>query len=402
MNPSSTPGAALDGAPALDGVRVIDMASVIMGPYAAQVLGDLGADVVKIESPTGDVMRHLHKREEQSIGALALNLNRNKRSVQLDLKSPEGKQAALDLIRTADILITNMRPRALHRLGMSYEDLAEANPRLVYCNAQGFRTDSPAADFAAYDEAIQAASGMVDLMKRITGEPYYVPTTLADKVSGLTIAYAALAALVGRQRTGRGQRVEVPMADTMFAFTLVEHLGGRAYEPQSGPVGFPRSLEPGHAALPTRDGYACILPYNLKNAADFFDHVGHPEEMEQFTPENFQERLADLYQAVAKYTRERTTEEWREFCSAHSIPFAPVMDLDHAGEHDYWAEGRMLDVRQHPTEGAYRAIRPPVRFSESEHEVRRDCPRLGEDTDAVLGEIGYTREQLAALHDRTG
>jgi crotonobetainyl-CoA:carnitine CoA-transferase CaiB-like acyl-CoA transferase len=383
--------------PALDGIRVIDLASVIMGPYACQILGDLGADVIKIEPPAGDVIRHLQKRDKDSIGALALNLNRNKRSVALDLKSPAGKQAALDLIRTADALVTNMRPRALRKLGLTYEDLAEVNPQLVYCNAQGFRSDSPAADYAAYDEVIQAASGIVDLMNRVTGKPYYVPTTLADKVCGLTIVYSVLAALLARQRTGKGQRVEVPMADTMFAFTLVEHLGGRAYEPPAGPVGFPRSLEPGHVALPTKDGYACILPYTYQNAADFFEFVGHPEVMERFSPDSFHNQLAELYEAVARYSPMLTTAEWSTFCSAHSIPFAPVMNLDRAGEHDYWAAGHMLDVQQHPHEGGYRVIGNPVRFSESPDGVRRHCPTVGEDTEAVLSEIGYTPERIAAL-----
>ncbi|GAA5041206.1 CaiB/BaiF CoA transferase family protein [Streptomyces similanensis] len=399
----ATPGtaAATSGARPLEGLRVIDLASVIMGPYACQILGDLGADVIKIESPTGDVMRHVHKRDADTIGALALNINRNKRGVRLDLKRPEGRRAALDLIATADALITNMRPRALRKLGLTYEDLAADNPRLVYCNAQGFRSDSPAADYAAYDEVIQASSGMVDLMRRVTGKPYYIPTTMADKVCGLTIAYAVLAALLGRERTGGGQHVEVPMADTMFAFTLVEHIGGQAYEPPAGPVGFPRSLEPGHAAFRTKDGYACILPYNYRDAEAFFAFVGHPEEIEGFTPENFQSKIGELYELLAPHTDGHTTAEWEAFCSQHSIPFAPVMNLDHAGEHPYWSGGHMLDVQQHPHVGAYRVIGEPVRFSDSSFAVRRPCPELGEDTESVLTEIGYTPEQVNAATQDT-
>ncbi|MFB7499873.1 CaiB/BaiF CoA transferase family protein [Streptomyces sp. NPDC056161] len=385
------------GLPVLQGVRVIDLASVIMGPYACQILGDLGADVVKIESPEGDIMRRVHRRDADGIGALALNINRNKRSIVLDLKSDRGKQAALDLIGTADILVTNMRPRALRKLGLTHGDLAEANPQLVYCNAQGFRSDSPAADYAAYDEVIQAASGMVDLMQRTTGQPSYVPTTMADKVCGLTIAYAVLAAYIGRLRTGRGQHVEVPMADTMFAFTLVEHIGGRAFEPPAGPVGFPRSLEPGHTAFPTKDGYACILPYTPRNAADFFDYVGHPGMKDRFTPEVFQERLPELYEAIGRYTAGHTTAEWEAFCSKHSIPFSPVMNLDRMGEHPYWASGHNLTVQEHPHEGPYRVIANPVRFSGAPGNVRRHCPELGEDTAQVLAEIGYTPEQIAAF-----
>lgn len=394
ITPTSRPA---EGPPVLQGVRVIDLASVIMGPYACQILGDLGADVVKIESPQGDVMRRVHKRSADGIGALSLNINRNKRSVVLDLKSEKGRSAALDLIGTADILVTNMRPRALRKLGLTYEDLAAANPRLVYCNAQGFRSDSSAADYAAYDEVIQAASGMVDLMQRTTGQPSYVPTVMADKVCGLTIAYAVLAAYIGRLRTGRGQHVEVPMADTMFAFTLVEHIGGRVFEPPDGPVGFPRSLEPGHTGFPTEDGYACVVPYTPRNAADFFDFVGHPEMKERFAPEFFQERLPELYEAIGRYTPAFTTAEWDAFCSEHSIPFSPVMNLDHVGEHPYWASGHNLTVEEHPHEGPYRVISPPVRFSEAPTGIRRHCPVLGEDTAEVLEEIGYTPEQIAAL-----
>ncbi|WP_380171531.1 CaiB/BaiF CoA transferase family protein [Kineococcus sp. DHX-1] len=385
------------GTPNLEGLRVVDLSTVIMAPYACQLLGDLGADVVKIESPTGDVMRLLQRRDEESTGALALNLNRNKRSVRLDLKSPAGKQAALDVIASADVLVTNMRPRALAKLGLSYEDLAETNPRLVYCNAQGFRSDSAAADLAAYDEVVQAASGMVDLMRRVTGTPYYVPTAMADKICGLTIVYAVLAALLGRERTGRGQRVEVPMADTMFAFTMVEHIGGRAYEPQAGPVGFPRSLEPGHAALPTKDGHACILPYSWANVVAYFDVVGHPEEVEGWDAVTLQDHLGDLYEAVGRYSRTHTTQEWSQICAEHSIPFAPVMDLDHAGEHDYWSQGGLLDVQEHPQEGAYRVIGDPVRFSESPSGVRRHSPALGADTEEVMAELGWDAERLAAL-----
>ncbi|MGQ7350384.1 CaiB/BaiF CoA transferase family protein [Quadrisphaera oryzae] len=391
--------------PLLAGVRVIDLASVIMAPYACQVLGDLGADVIKVEPPTGDVVRRLQRRDPSdpdSTGAIALNLNRNKRSVRLDLKSDEGRAALLDLVATADVLVTNMRPGALARLHLTHEDLAEVNPRLVYCNAQGFRSDSTAADSAAYDEVVQAASGMVDLMRRTTGEPSYAPTAMADKICGLTIVYSVLAALLSRQRTGRGQRVEVPMADTMFAFTLVEHLGGRAFEPQTGPVGFPRSLEPGHAALPTADGFAAILPYSWKNCVDFFELVGHPEEMDAFEPQTLQHHLGDLYAAVARYSRRHTTAQWRRLCSERSIPFAPVMDLDHAGEHDYWADGHMLDVVEHPTEGPYRLIGSPVRFSGATTGVRRHSPALGQHTDEVLAELGWTPDRLAALHAREG
>ncbi|MFE4860718.1 CaiB/BaiF CoA transferase family protein [Streptomyces sp. NPDC056670] len=387
----------------LDGIRVVDLASVVMGPYAARILGDLGAEVVKIEPPTGDVMRQLHKRRENGLGALMLNLNRNKRSAALDLKSPAGHRAALDIIADADVLITNMRPRALKKLGLTYDDLAEANPRLVYCQAAGFRADSRYADRAAYDEVIQSTSGMVDLMRRATGKPSYVPTVLADKVCGLAIVQGVMAALLARVRTGRGQRVEVPMADTMFAFTLLEHIGGRAFEPPHGDVGFPRSLAPGHEALPTKDGYACILPYSIANVRAFFTEVGRADLHDD---PRFADRasmslhIGELYELIGQHTPERTTREWESFCADASIPFAPVLDLDRAGEHEYWAEGGMLAVTDHPTEGLYRLIGSPLAFSDTPTSLRRHCPELGQHTDEVLTELGYTDEQLAAVRTR--
>ncbi|MFD1047608.1 CaiB/BaiF CoA transferase family protein, partial [Kibdelosporangium lantanae] len=192
-----------------------------MGPYAAQLLGDMGADVIKVEPPAGDLTRITHPQRHPGMGALALNVNRNKRSVVLDLKSEDGQEALMRLVTTADILLTNMRPRALTKLGLDYERLSAANPKLIYCNAQGFRTDSELAGLAAYDEIVQASSGFVDLMRRATGAPNYAPSILADKVCALTITYSVLAALVHQRATGQGQQVEVPMTDTLLAFNLV-------------------------------------------------------------------------------------------------------------------------------------------------------------------------------------
>lgn len=417
----------------LSGVRVIDLASVVMGPYAAQILGDLGADVIKIEAPGGDVMRRVDRRDSDSgIGGIALNLNRNKRSAALDLKTPEGHRAALDLIKDADVVITNMRPKALRKLGLTYDDLAAVNPRPIYCNAQGFRSDSQYADLPAYDEVIQATSGMVDLMRRTTGQAHYVPTILADKVCGLTIAYSVLAALVGRGRTGRGAHVEVPMTDTMFAFTLVEHLAGGAYasdaeagseqtdsetgsetnskansetdsgtgpETETGGTGFARSLSPAHRASRTKDGWACVLPYSHRNFVDFFTHVGHPEVMEDAryaTPDALRRNTPDLYEEVARHTERHTTDEWAAICTRLSIPFGRVLNINHIDSHPYWAEGGMLQTLQHPTEGPYRAVGNPIRFSGETLPMRRHCPRIGEHTEELLAEAGWSPERIAA------
>jgi crotonobetainyl-CoA:carnitine CoA-transferase CaiB-like acyl-CoA transferase len=391
-----------DTSGALDGIRVIDLSTVVMGPYATQILGDLGADVIKIEAPSGDISRLSSPYRNQGMGVLALNVNRNKRAVALDLKNPEGRKIFLELVATADVLVTNMRPGALRRLGLSYDALAEVNPGLVYCTAQGFRTDSSLADRAAYDEIVQATSGTADLMRRATGAPTYMPTILGDKVSALTIVYSVLAALVHRQRTGEGQQVEVPMTDTMLAFNLVEHLAGRTFEPAAGLMGFSRSLSPGHRAVATKDGWACILPYSRRNLADFFAEVGQPELLEDprfDTAESLAEHFSDLYDLIEKFAVERTTAEWEAVCARLSIPFAPVLDLDHVTEDGYVQEVGLLETAEHPTEGTYRVIGSPVRFSQTPASLRRHSPRLGQDNDEVLSELGYSDEERRRLAD---
>ncbi|MFF0160584.1 CaiB/BaiF CoA transferase family protein [Streptomyces sp. NPDC005263] len=373
----------------LDGIRVIDLSTVVMGPYAAQILGDLGADVIKIESPA-DTVRVGQYRTTPGMTPLSLNVNRNKRSVTLNLKNAPERDQALELIDTADVLITNMRPNALSRLGMTYDDLAERNPGLVYAHAQGFRSDSDRVGDAAYDETVQAASGLVDIANRALGQPVYLPTILGDKVSSLTIAYSVLAALVHRGTTGQGQQIEIPMTDTLIAFNLVEHLSGHVYEPAQGPTGFTLSMNKGHRAVRTQDGLACVIPYNPQNFRDFFAAAGRPdlaadprvngEAIDSADHEALSELIDECAPAL-------TTAEWAEVCSKHSIPMAPVLELDRAHEDEYIRDGHLLDTVEHPTEGAIRTVGIPVRFSATPGSIRRLAPVPGQDTADVLGEL---------------
>ncbi|MBM4791281.1 CoA transferase [Streptomyces sioyaensis] len=373
----------------LDGIRVIDLSTVVMGPYAAQILGDLGADVIKIESPS-DTVRMGEYRVTPGMTPLNLNVNRNKRSVALNLKDPAEHEQALRLIDTADVLITNMRPGALQRLSMTYTDVAARNPGLVYAHAQGFRSDSDRAGNAAYDETVQAASGLVDIAHRALGTPVFLPTIIADKVSALAIVYSVLAALVHRGRTGQGQHIEIPMTDTLLAFNLVEHLAGHGFVPAGGPTGFALSMSKGHKARRTKDGVACVIPYTEQNYRDLFAAAGRPDLATdpRFTGQppgtGDVEVLAEL---VDECTPALTTAEWSDVCAKYSIPMAPVLELDLAHEDPYVREGHLLETIVHPSEGPIRSIGIPMRFSATPGSIRRLAPLPGQDTAEVLAEL---------------
>ncbi|MFJ4183939.1 CaiB/BaiF CoA transferase family protein [Kitasatospora sp. NPDC089509] len=375
----------------LAGVRVVELASVIMGPYAAQQLGDLGADVIKVEPPTGDMTRHYPPRRHPGMGGATLNLNRNKRSVAIDLKAPHGRDALLALLRTADVFITNLRPQALERLRLDHDSVAAVNPGLIYASAQGYRSDSAYGTRAAYDDIVQAASGLVWLNHQVSGRPHYVPTVLADKICGMQIAQSVLAALHYREHGGTGQHIEVPMVDTMLAFNLVEHLGAAALEPD-GAFGSTRSLSPERRAQRTADGWMCILPQSDRNWRDFTAFVDRPELADdpRFTSGPDRARHADeLYRVMAELTPLHTSARWQEFCDRTGIAAAPVLDLAAAATTAYAREGGLLREADHPSEGRYRVIGRPVRYSADPEPPLRPCPTIGQHTDEVLREVGF-------------
>ncbi|MDP4021478.1 CoA transferase [Methylobacterium sp. NEAU 140] len=384
----------------LAGVRVIDLTNVIMGPTATHMLADLGADVIKVEAPEGDSFRHYRPARGPGMGGNFLHLNRNKRSVRLDLKRAEARAALDRLIAGADVFVHAMRPDAVARLGYAYERVRGLNPGIVYCGAYGFGADGPYAHKAAYDDLIQAGSGLAALRSAADGAPAYLPTVLCDKIAGQAIACAILAALYQRRSGGGGQAVEVPMFETMVEFNFVEHMVGYAFAPPLGPPGFNRVLSPRRKPYRTRDGYACILPYSDRNWRDFFVHTGRLDFVDdpRFAPLAVRvQNIEILYALVEEEAVKRTTADWVAFCDSVSIPCMPVLGLEDLPEDPHLKAVGFWGEAEHPSEGRYRTMRRPANFSGSRFRIRRHAPRHGEHTAEVLAEAGLDRAAIAAL-----
>ncbi|MGN6124456.1 MAG: CaiB/BaiF CoA transferase family protein, partial [Sphingomonas oligoaromativorans] len=308
----------------LAGVRVIDLTSVLMGPYATQIFADLGADVVKVEAPDGDTTRYLPPGPDPARGGMFLNVNRGKRSLALDLKQPAARDALLKLIEGADVFVHSMRPGAIRRLGLDYPALHAINPRLVYANLYGFGREGPYRDYPAYDDIVQAASGLVDLQARLSeGRPTYLGTVVADKVAGLTGTYAILAALFARTRTGEGQEVEVPMFETLVSFTMIEHLCGALFDPPQGPPEYPRVIATARRPYATKDGFIGVMIYNDKHWRSFFHALGDPEWTRDpmfASMRSRTENIGTVLTKLAEVMRERTTDEWLALLRAAEVP----------------------------------------------------------------------------------
>jgi crotonobetainyl-CoA:carnitine CoA-transferase CaiB-like acyl-CoA transferase len=386
----------------LDGVRVIDLTTVLMGPFATQTLGDYGADVIKIESPEGDPVRSLGPARSSDMGAIFLHANRNKRSVALDLKQPVGREALLRLVATADVLAYNVRPQAMERLGLGYDAVRAASPSILYVGMFGFARGGPYAAKAAYDDLIQGVAGIPPLMLVAGADrPRYVPLAVADRVTALAAVNAVLAGLIHRMKTGVGQAIDVTMFETMTRLVLADHLQGHTFIPCAGPSVYARLVSPDRRPLRTRDGWICVVVYNDKQWRNLYRALGREDEFDRDERlANIAERtrrIDELYEFLARTMETRTTAEWMTLLERADVPAMPMLSVDELVDDAHLAATGFFQIVDHPSEGALRLLSDGSRWTATPPAIRRDAPRLGEHSAEVLASVGYSNEAVRAM-----
>jgi crotonobetainyl-CoA:carnitine CoA-transferase CaiB-like acyl-CoA transferase len=385
----------------LAGITVVDMTTVLMGPYATQMLGDYGADVIKIETLDGDVTRQIGPTRHPGMGPVFLNTNRSKRSLCLDLKKPAGRDAVLRLIGSADVLVYNVRPQAMARLQLGYDVVSRLNPRLIYAGVFGFGQDGTYAAKPAYDDLIQGGSALAHLMA-VGGDdtPRYVPNALVDRIVGLTAVGAICASLVHRDRTGRGQRLDIPMFETMAGFVMGDHMGGLTYDPPLDKGGYARHLSRDRRPYKTSDGFICVIVYNDKQWNSFFEATGRDDLRADPRFASFAGRAVNIdtvYAELARIFQTKTTAEWTDLLDKADVPVMPMHDLESILRDPHLVATDFFPIVDHPTEGRIRNMKVSATWSETSAEPTRLAPRLNQHGAEILHEAGFSTEEIAAL-----
>ena len=385
----------------LDGVKVVDLTTVVVGPICTRTLADYGADVIKVEAPGGDLLRTMAEGSRNpGMSGKFINFNRNKRSIGLDLKKAEGLAALRKLIDRADVFVSNVRPEGLARAGLDHASLAKTNPRLIHCSILAFGRGGRYFNRPAYDPVIQSLSGVAGTIARATGEPRFVPMVMSDHTSGLIAAQCIGFALYRREKTGTGEAIDVPMLENMASFVSSEHMGGATFDPPIGPTGDGRLLSPNYRPVPTKDGYVTVRPNTNAQAFAFFDAIGRPELKTdpRFDSAATRTRNAkDYFEVQATSLGDRTTDEWVEMFDRLDVPAARYNSID-----DLLIDPHLKDVgffkeEEHPTEGKIRRTKLANVFSGGTREEESHAPLMGEHTRAILAEAGYDAAGIDAL-----
>lgn len=386
---------------ALNGIRVLDLTAYLLGPFATQILGDMGADIIKVESHEGDIVRGIGPTRSPGMGGVFQQNNRNKRSIVLDLKQPAGRDALLRLATTADVFVYNVRPAAMARLGLSYEAMAAVNPGIVYVGAVGFGQDGPYAARPALDDLMQGMSGIAGLYARASGgEPRYIPMAMADRYTGTVLVNAILGALVHKLRTGQGQALEVPMFESLAQGVLGDHLMGHSFDPPLGPPGYPRHLSPDRRPFRTQDGWLCAFLISDGQWRAVLERLGQPELMQDPRFASLQARTEhsrEVYAWLDATFRTRSTEQWLALLGEADVPAGPLHTLESLLEDPHLKAVGFFQRLEHPTEGTLVTLRPPSRWSRTPPEVRLPPPHLGEHSAELLAQAGYSEADIDAL-----
>lgn len=385
----------------LAGVKVIDLTTVVVGPICARTLADYGANVIKVEAPGGDLLRTMAEgHRNPGMSGKFINFNRNKRSIGIDIKKPEGHAALLKLIAQADVFVSNVRPEGLARAGLDYESLAEANPRLIHCQILAFGRGGRYFNRPAYDPVIQSLSGVAGTIARATGEPRFVPMVMSDHTSGLIAAQCIGFALYRREKTGKGEAIDVPMLENMASFVSSEHLGAATFDPPVGPTGDGRLLSPNYRPVPTKDGYVTVRPNTNAQAFAFFDAIGRPElkiDPRFDSAATRTKNAKDYFEVQATSLGGKTTNEWVELFDKLDVPAARYNTIDELMSDPHLKDVDFFKEEYHPSEGKLRRSRPANTFSGGMREEQGHAPLMGQHTREILAEIGFAKTEIEAL-----
>lgn len=386
---------------ALEGVRVLDLTTIVFGPYASQNLGDYGAEVIKVESPQGDNTRYIGPAYEKGLSAFFLGVNRNKKSIVIDLKTKKGLTLIRQLIKTADVLIHNIRPHKMEKLGLDYERVKEINPKLIYAGLYGFSSQGCYAGRPAYDDIVQGLSGIPDLIEKQTGQARYIPQIMADKASGLIATNAILAALFQRTQINEGQKIEIPMFEATVSFSLLEHYYDQhLIDLPQQKKGYDRVASESRQPYKTTDGYVCMTPYTDQHWQRFFTQTGNAAYIDDPRFVNLSKRtenISELYGLASQIIKKESTAFWQQFAEEQDIPFAPVNKLENIDQDPHLVESGMFTVLNDKS-GNYKFIRNPVEFEKSDVSIKMP-PKLGEHTASILEELGFDDKEIQAFYD---